>query len=42
MFVKERALEFADIKDKINPNDLVMNLKLVKTSQKILEIMKCQ
>ena len=37
--VKEMILEFSDIKDKIDPNNLVYIL--VEMSQKILEIIKC-
>ena len=41
-FVKERALEFLDIKDKIDPNHLAYVYSTVKIVQKILKIIKCQ
>ena len=41
--VKETALEFSDIKDKIDPNSFVfMHITLVKVIQNIFKIIKCQ
>ena len=41
--VKETALEFSDIKDKIDPNSFVfMYITLVKVIQNIFKIIKCQ
>ena len=39
--VEERAHEFADIKDKIDPNKLIYSFKTGVNEQNILEIIKC-